>query len=196
MRCLEQVISFSVLKYLLFHTNCFLSHANFIKFAFMERCFIACLHCFCLGNHNRIHTKNNICVCKHWAVYILNILNYKTHLGLAISVSYCIFFVCHNFGLVVTMGSTYKTRKLRITSICVQKLCSIFSISGMMIDNQLPAQALKCFRNMLSGSQSISTCPMGPQFFLILIGIQALYVDWYLTIVGTLQDSKPGGEQK
>jgi len=49
-RCLEREIAFSVLNNLLFRTN-------FIESAFLERCFIARLHCFRLGNHNRIHTK-------------------------------------------------------------------------------------------------------------------------------------------
>jgi hypothetical protein len=66
----------------------------------------------------------------------------------------------------------------------------------MMIEDQLPAQGLKYFRNTLSGSESMSTCPAGPQFFSILTGIQALCVGGYLTIIGALQDSKPGGEHK
>jgi len=66
----------------------------------------------------------------------------------------------------VTMGSAHRARKLRIINMCVQKLCSIFGHLGMTIEYQLPAQGLKYFRNTLSGSESISACPAGPQFFL------------------------------
>lgn len=42
--------------------NC-LFRTNFIESAFLERCFIARLHCFRLGNHNRIHTeKQYVCL--------------------------------------------------------------------------------------------------------------------------------------
>ena len=62
-RCLEWEIVFSILQNLLFRTNYFLFRTNFIESAFLERCFIARLHCFCLGNHNRIHTeKQYVCL--------------------------------------------------------------------------------------------------------------------------------------
>jgi hypothetical protein len=62
-RCLEREIAFSVLNNLLFRTNYFLFRTNFIESAFLERCFIARLHCFRLGNHNRIHTeKQHVCL--------------------------------------------------------------------------------------------------------------------------------------
>ena len=86
-RCLEREIAFSVLNNLLFRTNYFLFRTNFIESAFLERCFIARLHCFRLGNHNRFHTeKQHVFVSID--LYILNILNYKTHVGLATSDSY------------------------------------------------------------------------------------------------------------
>jgi hypothetical protein len=55
----------------------------------------------------------------------------------------------------------------------------------MMIKDQLPAQALKYFGNTLSSSKSISTCPMGPQIFIILAEIQVLQSpqfdkSWYI----------------
>src|SRR5882762_2505395 len=97
-----------------------------------------------------------------------------------------IFFVCHNSGLCGNNGSARRARKLRIINMCVQKLCSIFGHLGMMIEYQLPAQGLKYFRNTLSGSESISTYPAGPQFFFNIdrnIGFMCLLIfdnNWYI----------------
>ena len=76
-----------------------------------------------------------------------------------------IFFVYPNFGLCGNNGQCPQARKLRIISMYVQKLCSIFGHLGMMIEDQLPAQGLKYFRNTLSGPEPIFTCPTRPQFF-------------------------------